>query len=212
MFKSILLNWRKEALIIVKQVIMVVLVTPTLCYGEIEQSLSETQLLVQDNQLLNVAPATNFDDISNKLIDAKLKTIPSVVDELVASVKTPEQQDVAFKLMQGMLEGKLYYLKEDSSLVLAHKNSDGDYDLYEIENNALLKQAVSKKTIKKVKTSNSVRKFLRTAIAKFQLESGTIEQRIQSVQNLMAKVDAPCLLYTSPSPRDQRGSRMPSSA
>ena len=24
--------------------------------------------------------------------------------------------------------------------------------------------------------------------------------------------DAPCLLYTSPSPRDQRGSRMPSSA
>jgi len=83
MFKSILLNWRKEALIIVKQVIMVVLVTPTLCYGEIEQSLSETQLLVQDNQLLNVAPATNFDDISNKLIDAKLKTIPSIVDELV---------------------------------------------------------------------------------------------------------------------------------
>ena len=26
------------------------------------------------------------------------------------------------------------------------------------------------------------------------------------------KVDRPCLLYTSPSPRDQRGSRMPSSA
>ena len=25
-------------------------------------------------------------------------------------------------------------------------------------------------------------------------------------------VDYPCLLYTSPSPRDQRGSRMPSSA
>ena len=25
-------------------------------------------------------------------------------------------------------------------------------------------------------------------------------------------VDTPCLLYTSPSPRDQRGSRMPSSA
>ena len=25
-------------------------------------------------------------------------------------------------------------------------------------------------------------------------------------------IDRPCLLYTSPSPRDQRGSRMPSSA
>ena len=27
-----------------------------------------------------------------------------------------------------------------------------------------------------------------------------------------ASMDQPCLLYTSPSPRDQRGSRMPSSA
>ena len=30
--------------------------------------------------------------------------------------------------------------------------------------------------------------------------------------NLTPNVEYPCLLYTSPSPRDQRGSRMPSSA
>ena len=30
--------------------------------------------------------------------------------------------------------------------------------------------------------------------------------------NLVAPASTPCLLYTSPSPRDQRGSRMPSSA
>ena len=29
---------------------------------------------------------------------------------------------------------------------------------------------------------------------------------------LLTPVDTPCLLYTSPSPRDQSGSRMPSSA
>ena len=29
---------------------------------------------------------------------------------------------------------------------------------------------------------------------------------------IAASLDYPCLLYTSPSPRDQRGSRMPSSA
>ena len=29
---------------------------------------------------------------------------------------------------------------------------------------------------------------------------------------IIVDLDMPCLLYTSPSPRDQRGSRMPSSA
>ena len=31
-------------------------------------------------------------------------------------------------------------------------------------------------------------------------------------RDFMIKLGLPCLLYTSPSPRDQRGSRMPSSA
>ena len=34
----------------------------------------------------------------------------------------------------------------------------------------------------------------------------------EKAQKLAPKADKPCLLYTSPSPRDQRGSRMPSSA
>ena len=33
-----------------------------------------------------------------------------------------------------------------------------------------------------------------------------------NVENLYAVLGNDCLLYTSPSPRDQRGSRMPSSA
>ena len=33
-----------------------------------------------------------------------------------------------------------------------------------------------------------------------------------AVQNLNEDIEKICLLYTSPSPRDQRGSRMPSSA
>ena len=36
------------------------------------------------------------------------------------------------------------------------------------------------------------------------------ELNIKSVEDLVLYL--PCLLYTSPSPRDQRGSRMPSSA
>ena len=42
----------------------------------------------------------------------------------------------------------------------------------------------------------------------------TLEQCTEGIVKLKAKhaEDPTCLLYTSPSPRDQRGSRMPSSA
>ena len=44
------------------------------------------------------------------------------------------------------------------------------------------------------------------------------DEKIPQLEKLICKIgkqvqaDTPCLLYTSPSPRDQRGSRMPSSA
>ena len=48
-------------------------------------------------------------------------------------------------------------------------------------------------------------------IAKFvgQVQSGSVGSSIIEIANTF--IDG-CLLYTSPSPRDQRGSRMPSSA
>ena len=50
-------------------------------------------------------------------------------------------------------------------------------------------------------------------------ESGVFKSAVEErkvddlpVGDLLIKVSFSCLLYTSPSPRDQRGSRMPSSA
>ena len=42
--------------------------------------------------------------------------------------------------------------------------------------------------------------------------AGLSDQTINFLNTLPVKDVHPCLLYTSPSPRDQRGSRMPSSA
>ena len=53
------------------------------------------------------------------------------------------------------------------------------------------------------------------AAALYEVEAmkGTVNELVSN-QNLLVKqmVSVTCLLYTSPSPRDQRGSRMPSSA
>ena len=40
----------------------------------------------------------------------------------------------------------------------------------------------------------------------------TFPARLQAMDTVYVVRDGVCLLYTSPSPRDQRGSRMPSSA
>ena len=43
-------------------------------------------------------------------------------------------------------------------------------------------------------------------------ELGAALPRSGGEYNFLGRIYHPCLLYTSPSPRDQRGSRMPSSA
>ena len=43
-------------------------------------------------------------------------------------------------------------------------------------------------------------------------DGGAVGDGAQLAERCRAEVDTACLLYTSPSPRDQRGSRMPSSA
>ena len=52
--------------------------------------------------------------------------------------------------------------------------------------------------------------FLLQGKADFLFNNGTYKLNIEEAKYLM--LYNPCLLYTSPSPRDQRGSRMPSSA
>ena len=44
------------------------------------------------------------------------------------------------------------------------------------------------------------------------IEHGQTSPSLSTLTRLAHAAQVPCLLYTSPSPRDQRGSRMPSSA
>ena len=56
----------------------------------------------------------------------------------------------------------------------------------------------------------SARRRARSEELRWRSESARKE--VESLRREVASRDRDCLLYTSPSPRDQRGSRMPSSA
>ena len=52
---------------------------------------------------------------------------------------------------------------------------------------------------------------MRAGIEQLELEVGLKDQELELAELVIEDFKS-CLLYTSPSPRDQRGSRMPSSA
>ncbi len=136
----------------------------------------------------------SIDSIAQKLASAKLKKIPSVVDELINNATTKEQENLALAYITALLEGELYSRRSNSQLVLAKVTQEKSFDLYNIKDTQLIESDVNKKSIKKIRSSNKVRKFLRTSIAKIQLSSADVNQRIKSVTNLMSNVDAQALM------------------
>ena len=53
---------------------------------------------------------------------------------------------------------------------------------------------------------------INTAVNNLPVFAGYDADRLQTIAQIVFDLFEHCLLYTSPSPRDQRGSRMPSSA
>jgi len=155
-----------------------------------------------------IASKGAFDVIEKSLITTKLKNVTSVVNQLLASVETQAQQTRALVLMQSMLDGELYVRKTDSQFVIAKKNSEGTFDLSDIDTQAVLANNVSKKRVKKIRTSNKVRKSLRISIAKLRLESGSVKQRIESIRDLMGNVDATVLVLLKDARVRERNSKV----
>ncbi len=131
----------------------------------------------------------SLNEIAQKLTTAKLKQVPGVVEEIVNHSDAKQQEKFVLILLNTLLEGKLYFQRSDSALFIAEKGTSSGFDLFSLENGRLIKADVPKKTIRKVRTSNKVRKSLRNSIAKLQLRSDDTQLRIQSARNLMSDVN-----------------------
>jgi urea transport system permease protein len=122
-----------------------------------------------------------FAQLVSELPASKLKNLPKLIDQL--SEVTDERLLPTF---ESMLAGKLYYVKSDSRVVMIIDESD-DQSTYKVQSvlNDEVLEALPKKSLKKIRVNNKLRKQLRKAIAKLTLFSTDKNLRLTAVDNLM---------------------------
>ena len=134
-----------------------------------------------------------------QILSRRTKNNPVLIGEPGVG-KTAIVEGLAQKVISGdvpvTLEGKQIYTLDLSALV-AGSRYRGDFE------------ERLKKVLKEIKTRGDIVLFIdeiHTLVG-----AGAAEGAIDAA-SILKPMLASCLLYTSPSPRDQRGSRMPSSA
>ena len=113
-----------------------------------------------------------------------------------------------FSIMNGKLKDKIRENREEVKEL--------DYGLHLIEEKIELQKnymmELQKKALAEVdKKKEKIQEYLNNE-ADSNEELSTLTLQIGKINEEMSEYSKSCLLYTSPSPRDQRGSRMPSSA
>lgn len=126
-----------------------------------------------------VTSSQSVSDISQQLVGASLRELPAIIEAL----ETKEGEKV-LPLFQGLLAGDLYYRKDDSRLVLIEKLANKKIAIRDALDGSQLGE-VSKKTIKKIRTNNRLRKNLRSSIARITLFSSNKALRKQAVDNML---------------------------
>ncbi|MDX2423649.1 MAG: urea ABC transporter permease subunit UrtB [Amphritea sp.] len=142
-------------------------------------------LLVSTSALAE-PPSSAQQPLLMQLTEVKLSKALPVLQQLETS--TGADMMVLFKTM---LAGKLYYVKEDRSLIVVSKEAgETRYsDLFSAEP----RHDLSKKQVKKIKVNNKLRGYLRESIARMQLHHTDPEVRVEAVRSLFSDLDKPTI-------------------
>lgn len=124
---------------------------------------------------------TDLRQISQQLVGAKLKALPTIVKQLEAGGES------VLPLLDALLKGQLYVRKSDKLIVIAERQGDGNYALTDPLNSQPL-AASAKKRLKKVKVNNRLRVQLREIIARITLSSEDPKIRESAVKNMLNKM------------------------
>ena len=115
-----------------------------------------------------------------ELTQVKLKQTAPLLEKL-------EQAggDTMLPLFELMLSGSLYYQRSDRALVGIKKQPEGQLIASDVFTGAGLGE-VDKKSVKKIRVNNKLRKHLREAIARVKLNASDDDQRLAAVKTIMS--------------------------
>nr|WP_286241064.1 urea ABC transporter permease subunit UrtB [Neptuniibacter halophilus] len=109
-------------------------------------------------------------------------------------------------LFKTLLGGDLYFIKASKQLVAAEKKS-GQYQLRDLFSGEDL-GLVAKKQIKKIRVNNTLRVFLRQAIARIQLNHPAPESRLTAVKELLSDLNSETLSLLTEARANEHDSRV----
>jgi len=135
--------------------------------------------------LLSMAHASSSKNIDELLIElTKVK-----LNKAIPVLKALEAHDAQkmMPLFQRMLKGQLYYIKSDRSLISVEKI--GGTKQYASIFEAKQIEALPKKSIKKIRVNNKLRRFLRESLARIQLSAAEPEAREKALLSLLSDLD-----------------------
>ena len=107
--------------------------------------------------------------------------------EKLSKLNQPEVNNI----LQALVDGDLFYRKQDKQIVIAVKTEQG-YQLSDAISNTTL-ETVAKNNIKKIRTNNKLRTHIRAILAKKKLTSSDIKIRQKAIDEILKTVK-PALL------------------
>ena len=127
--------------------------------------------------------ANNFEDSLGMLITKSNKEKAAAINVL-----SDIDDERVLPILKALLDAKLYYIRSDKQIVFIEKD-DKNYQITSVVSNESL-GSVTKKTIRKIRITNKLRRVLRANIAKLELTAKNDDLRLLSAQNLTKTPDA----------------------
>lgn len=140
--------------------------------------------LAQDNESTPEIPlsALSFEELLGGLNTKSFDEKSQIIEQISASM-----HERSLVILQGLLDGNIYYRKKDKHIVLA-EITDKQAQIFDLANGENLGE-IAKKKIKKVGINNKLRRVLNAAIARLSLANVNPKIRRSAVIEMFKDID-----------------------
>lgn len=124
-----------------------------------------------------------FSSLIHKLRDVSLNQKAPVIDDLARL-----QDDRVARVLQALLDGKLFYTKNEEKRVVFIESVEAGYRITDVISKEIVGE-VGKRKVKKIRINNKLRIILRRSLAQLHLNSGDPGIRLKAVTSLTQNLD-----------------------